>query len=165
MTLTKTTLAALAVAAASMSGCVSMSRSSAVSAVSADWTRDGRVVEVRLTGNAQQERVATDFQTIFERRVQSKLDGCAPGQRPLRLEATVDQYYRSNPVITTLVAGRNRIRGTATLIDTATGQTVGRYNIGKTIVGGRIGIIAMGPAQTQLSDAFGDEVCKQAFGR
>ena len=73
------------------------------------------------------------------------------------------EYFRTNPVFTALLVGRNRIRGTAVLTDVQTGRVVGRYRIGKTIIGGRFGILAMGPAQTQLSAAFGDEVCRQAF--
>ncbi|MGZ8406391.1 MAG: hypothetical protein ACXWVJ_00005, partial [Caulobacteraceae bacterium] len=97
-----------ALAAAALSGCVSMSRSSAVSAVSSDWARDGRVESVNLASNARADRVSPQFEAIFEGRVKARLDRCATGPRPLRLEATVDQYYRSNPVITTLLAGRNR---------------------------------------------------------
>src|SRR5678815_910919 len=93
-------------------------------------------------------KVGADFQSIFAAQVKSKLDACAQGPRPLRLEARVTEYFRTHPVFTTLLVGRNRIRGVAVLTDIGTGREVGRYKIGKTIIGGRFGIIAMGPAQS-----------------
>lgn len=156
--------AATLTAAGGLAGCVSLSRSSTVQTASANWVSEGRVEEVRLTNTVAAD-VGEDFKAIFEREVKQQLDRCATGSRPLRLDATVGSYSRTNPVITTLLAGRNRIRGTAILTDPANGQIVGRYDIGKTIVGGRIAILKMGPARKQLSEAFGDEVCRQAFGK
>jgi len=37
------------------------------------------------------------------------------------------------------------------------------YQIGHTVVGGRVAILKMGEAEEQLSDAFGQELCQQAF--
>lgn len=158
------TLAALAAALPLTSACVSLSRSEAVSPVAADIARDGRVETVTLTNTVDAD-VGPDFKSIFESEVKAKLDACATGGRALTLEATVSSYSRTNPVITTVLVGRNRIRGEAVLKDAATGAEVGRYRIGKTIVGGRVAIVEMGPARKQLSEAFGDEVCKQAFAK
>ncbi len=158
------TLLPLAVLAASVavSGCVGMSRSSAVSPLSADWSRDGRITEVRLQPGPAL-KVTPQFKGIFESRVQAKVSACAKGSRPLRLEADIDRLDKANKVMTTVIGGANVLRGKARIIDVATGRTVGDYAVGKTIVGGRLGIIAMGQAEEQLSDAFGDELCKQAF--
>ena len=158
------TLVALAAVAPLMTACISMSRSEAVAPMAADIARDGRVDTVTLTNTVDAD-VGTDFKSIFESEVKAKLDACAQGSRPLTLEATVSSYSRTNPVITTVLVGRNRIRGEAVLKDAATGAEVGRYKIGKTIVGGRVAIVEMGPARKQLSEAFGDEVCKQAFAK
>ncbi len=136
-----------------LGGCVSMSRSSTVSSLSADWTRDGRVDQIVVKRGAAL-KVTPQFDGIFQSRVKAKLDTCAKGARPLRLEAKIDRLDKANPVVTTVVAGANILRGEAKLIDVATG---------KTIVGGRFAIIVMGQAEEQLSDAFGDEMCKQAF--
>ena len=95
--------------------------------------------------------------------MQSKLDACAKGQRPLRLEAQLDRLDKANPVVTAVVAGSNVLRGSARLVDANTGQVVADYKVGKTIVGGRFAVVVMGQAEEQLSDAFGDELCKQAF--
>ena len=108
-------------------------------------------------------KVGADFPTIFTAQVKRKLDACARGARPLKLDASVTEYFRTHPLFTAAVAGRNHIRGTAVLTDLQTGRVVARYRIGKTILGSRLGVIAMGPAQTQLSAAFGDEVCRRAF--
>lgn len=145
-----------------LGGCVSMSRSSTVSSLSADWTREGRVDEI-VVARGPGLKLTPQFDGIFQNHVKAKLDSCAKGSRPLRLEAKIDRLDKANPVITTVVAGANILRGEAKLVDIATGRTVADYKVGKTIVGGRFAIIVMGQAEEQLSDAFGDEMCKQAF--
>ena len=145
-----------------LGGCVSMSRSSPVTSLSADWAREGRVDQVVVT-RGPDLKLTPEFDEIFKSHVKAKLDACAKGSRPLRLEAKIDRLDKANPVMTTVVAGANVLRGEARLVDVATGQVVADYKVGKTIVGGRFAIIVMGQAEEQLSDAFGDEMCKQAF--
>lgn len=154
-------LTALTLAAVALSGCVGMSRSATVSPLAADWTQDARIESVTVTHGAL--KVTPQFDDIFRQRVKAKLDACAKGQRPLRLEAKVDRLDKANPVVTTIIGGANVLRGEARLVDAATGRQVAEYDVGKTIVGGRIGILEMGQAEEQLSDAYGDELCKQAF--
>ena len=137
------------------------SRSEAVSPLSADWATNGRIEEIALSKGDL--KVTPEFDGIFKSRVKAKLDACARGARPLRLEAKIDRLDKANPVLTTVVAGANVLRGEARLVDIATGQTVADYKVGKTVVGGRFAIVVMGQAEEQLSDAFGDELCKQAF--
>lgn len=144
-----------------LAGCVSMSRSEAIAPLASDWARDARIETVNVSHSGL--KVTPEFDDIFQQRVKSKLDGCAKGSRPLRLEATLDRLDKANPVTTTLVAGANVLRGSARLVDAATGEVVADYKVGKTIVGGRFAIVVMGQAEEQLSDAFGDELCKQAF--
>lgn len=151
-------------ASVALAGCVSMSRSSTVSALSADWSREGRITEVRLDRPAEL-KVTPAFDGIFKSRVQAKTDACAKGSRPLRLEARLDRFDKANKLMTTVVGGANVLRGQARIVDVATGKTVGDYAVGKTIVGGRVAIVKMGQAEEQLSDAFGDELCQQAFSQ
>ncbi len=125
--------------------------------------KGARVTEVTLARSTEL-KVTPEFDSIFKQRVQAKLNDCATGQRPLRLEAAIDRLDKANPALTTLVAGANVLRGTAKLVDPATGQTVGDYRIGQTVVGGRFAIIKMGQAEEQMSDGFGDELCVKAFG-
>ncbi|PLR18734.1 hypothetical protein SGCZBJ_24090 [Caulobacter zeae] len=144
-----------------MSGCVSLSRSAAVDDLPADWRSQARISEVRLTRGDL--KVTDGFDALFKQRVQAKLDGCAKGQRPLRLEVKLDRFDKANPAMTALVGGANVLRSQARLVDVRTGRTVGDYAIGKTIVGSRLAVIKMGEAEEQLSDAFGEELCAQAF--
>jgi len=152
----------LALAGVALCGCVSMSRSAAVAPISANWASTGRIETIVLAKSAEL-KVTPEFDGIFRSRVQTKLDACAKGARPLRLEVTLDRLDKANPVLTTVVAGANVLRGQARLVDPASGALVADYKIGKTIVGGRFAIVVMGQAEEQLSDAFGDELCKQAF--
>lgn len=154
-------LAAVA-AAALVSGCVSMSRSSSITAMDAAAAAGARVSEVRLTTD-DGVTVRPEFEAIFRQRVQSKLDGCATGARPLRLEASISRLDRANPAQVMLIGGANVLRGHARLVDPASGQVVAEYDIGKTIVGSRFGIFQMAESEEQLSDAFGSELCAQAW--
>jgi len=154
-------MAALLGLAAMASGCVSLSRSAAVEDLPKDWKAQSRVAEVRLTRG--ELKVTDGFDTLFKQRVQAKLDGCAKGQRPLRLEVKLDRFDKANPAMTALVGGANVLRSQARLVDVRTGKVVGNYAIGKTIVGSRLAVIKMGEAEEQLSDAFGEELCAQAF--
>ena len=86
--------------------------------------------------------------------MKAKLDACARGTRPLVLEASIERFDKADPVITTVIAGANVLRGSARLVDAATGQVAADYKVGKTIVGGRFAIVVMGQAE---------ELCKQAF--
>jgi hypothetical protein len=153
--------AVLLAAALALPGCVSMSRSSAMVDMPADWRTGGRVTEIRL--DHEGVRVSPEFGGVFQARVQKKLDACANGQRPLRLDVKIEKVRKSNPGMVLLIGGSNKVRSKARLVDPATGAAVGEYAIGKTIMGSRIAIFQMAQAEEQLSDAFGDEICKQAF--
>lgn len=155
-------LAAALCAAASSAGCVGLSRSSAIKPIDAAVAAGSRVAEIRLT---VEDEVTTrpEFQGIFRERVQAKLNECATGARPLRLEAEITRLDRANPVQVAIIGGANVLRGGARLVDPATGQTVGEYQIGHTVMGGRVGVFQMAESEEQLSDAFGQELCEQAF--
>lgn len=155
-------ISAALLAAAGLSGCVGMSRSEAVAPIALDVARDARVDQIVLT-RAPSLRVSREFDAIFQRHVAAELAKCAKGPRPLRLEARVDRLSKTPTLITAVVAGANVLRGSARLVDQATGQTVGEYKIGKTVVGGRFGAIMMAQAEEQMSDGFGQELCAKAF--
>ena len=159
--MTRSVILALAVGAIGLSGCMSMSRSSPVTALSTDWAANARIEEITLAKG--DIKVSPQFEETFKARVKAKLDQCATGTRPLRLEATVSRLDKANVVMTAVIGGANVLRGEARLIDVATGQTVGTYNVGETVVGGRVAVFVMAEAEEQMSDGFGDELCKQAF--
>ena len=148
--------------ALALTGCVSMSRSSAVEALPVDVAAHARITEIKLI-TGPDVKVTPQFDAVFQKHVQAKLDGCFKGERPVRLEAEVVRLSKANAVLTAVVAGSNVLRGSAKLIDIQTGQTVADYNVGQTVVGGRFAVVVMAEAEEQLSDGFGDELCKQAF--
>jgi len=162
----KTILTAVpALALLLLGGCVGLSRSETVSAISAADAAGGRIETVTVKRGTALKKLTPQFDDIFRSRVKAKTDACATGSRPLRLEATLDRVDKANVAMTAVIGGANVLRGEARLVDVATGKTVGSYKIGKTIVGGRFGAIAMAEAEEQLSDAFGDELCTQAFAK
>ena len=155
-------LLVLPVLALALTGCMTMSRSSTVSALSADMAAMGKVTEVTLRRDAE-IKVTPGFDALFRSHVQARLDRCAKGDRPLRLEASIASLDKANPAMTLIVAGKNAGRGHAKLVDIRTGKVVGEYEIGQTVVGSKLAIIQMSEAEEQVSNGFGDEVCKQAF--
>ena len=152
----------LAAAAAVLAGCISKSDSAPISSLPSDWRTTSRVEAITLNRDAGIE-VSGEFDGIFQQRVRAKVDACATGQRPLRLEAEIKKLTKANPFVTAILFGQNKVRGTARLVDVETGRVVGEYTIGQTITGSRVGVIAMAEAEEQLSDAFGTEICRQAF--
>ena len=149
-------------AALLLSGCMSLSRSSTVTALPAGDAAQLKVSEIKLTV-ADGVKVSPKFEDIFRQHVQAKLDACAKGGRPVRLEAKVDRLDKSNAVMTAIVAGANVLRGSARLVDVSSGAVVADYQVGETVVGRSVAVVVMAKAEEQLSDGFGDELCKQAF--
>jgi hypothetical protein len=145
-----------------LSGCVSLSRSSTVTALPAGDAARLKVSEITLTV-ADGVKVSPKFEAIFRQRVQAKLDACAKCDRPVRLEARVDRLDKSNAVMTAIVAGANVLRGSARLVDVNSGAVVADYRVGQTVVGRSVAVVVMAKAEEELSDGFGDELCKQAF--
>ena len=155
-------LTAALLAGLSLSACVGMSRSQPVTAMSPEIAAGSRINEITLqTGDDVQ--LTADVPAIFADRVQAQLAACATGDRPLRLEARIDRLDKANPVQTAVIGGANVLRGSARLVDPATGQLVGEYEIGQTVIGGRVAVLEMAEAEEQMSDAFGEELCDQAF--
>jgi hypothetical protein len=149
-------------AALLLSGCMSLSRSSTVTALPTGDASRLRVSEIKLTV-ADRVKVSPKFEETFREHVQAKLDACAKGDRPVRLEAKVDRLDKSNAVMTAIVAGANVLRGSARLVDVGSGAVVADYQVGQTVVGRSVAVVVMAKAEEQLSDGFGDELCKQAF--
>ncbi|HEV7384008.1 MAG TPA: lipoprotein [Phenylobacterium sp.] len=149
-------------AALLLSGCMSLSRSSTVTALPTADASQLKVSEIKLTV-ADGVKVSPKFEDIFRQHVQAKLDACAKGERPVRLEAKVDRLDKSNAVMTAIVAGANVLRGSARLVDVGSGAVVADYQVGQTVVGRSVAVVVMAKAEEQLSDGFGDELCKQAF--
>ena len=143
-----------------LSACVGLSRSTAVTPVSE--AASYRIQSVRLVVDPEIETTA-DFDEIFRERVQAALDRCAVGSRPLRLDAAISRLDRANPVQVAIIGGANVLRGSARLVEPSTGRVVGEYEIGHTVIGARVAVFEMAESEEQLSTAFGEELCDQAF--
>jgi hypothetical protein len=133
-----------------------------VAPIAPEVARDAHVAEITLSRGAD-IKVSSEFEQIFRQHVRAKLDRCATGRRPLRLDARIDRFDKADPVMTAIIGGANVLRGWAVLVDAETGAPAGEYRIGQTVIGGRLAIVLMAEAEEQLSDAFGDELCRQAF--
>lgn len=149
----------VALAALTLAGCLNLSHSSTVQPLAAA----GHVEEITVSHEGVKTPLSPDFDEKLKARLKVRLDKCATGPQALRLEARVYQVNKANVLFTALVLGENKVLGDARLIDPASGQTVGDYKIGRTIIGRGLAVLQMAEAEKQLSDAFAAEVCKQAF--
>lgn len=162
--MTKTLAAAAALLAAlSLGGCISKSKSTVIAPLAATTAADARVDEVVFDGGDLQG-VSPEFAQTFKTNVKARLDACAKGSKPLRLEASISQAKKANKaLVIVLGAGRSSVAGHAKLIDIASGATVGEYDIGRKVYGARPAMFVMLQGEKQLSNAFGDELCARAF--
>lgn len=156
-------LALIGLATLVLSACAT-SRSGLVAAKT-EVLRVGKVAEVDLVDRPADLKVTPEFDNLFEQHVKTRLDRCAKGDRPLKVEAKITRLTKANPIATTLVVGANTVIGEARIVDVATGEVVGEFAINHRLIGSRLGYLFMAQAEEQMSNAFGNEVCKQAFPR
>ncbi len=151
-----------ALTACILSGCVTSSGGDTIKPLSAERARTASIGDVVLS--SAPTTVSPEFAGIFDRLVTEQMAKCATGSQPLRLEVRLSEMKGANPAMAYLVGDSNVIRGTAALIDPATGETVGDYEISRSSGGGGLfAAINMAQAEEQMSRAFGDELCKRAF--
>lgn len=145
-----------------LGGCVTSGGSGAVKPLSADLRSDARITSVVLQNRPG--NVSRDFSAAFQSAVQSKLNKCANGDNGLTLTVTLNGYESANPAIALFAPSQSQISGVAQMKD-ASGAVVGEYNIRRTLmIGGIAGAIVASGAEEHMSNAFGEELCKQAFG-
>jgi hypothetical protein len=126
--------------------------------------KNGFIETVDIT--AIPANVSPDFQPTLLADLQKTTKSCATGAEPLRLEVNVAQFKGQNAALTILIGDTNLIKGSARLIDPASKEVVGDYEITRSIGGGGlIGALAMAGPEASMADAFAKEVCRQAFGR
>lgn len=144
-----------------LAGCVTSNGTGAVHPISRDAAARGRVTLVQLHNTPT--NVSSGFTAQFQNTVQSKLNECADGDYPLVLTVTLNGYHSANAAIALFAPSQSEISGVARLTD-ASGAVVGEYNIRRTIlIGGVIGAVVAASAEQNMSSAFGEELCKQAF--
>lgn len=139
-----------------LSGCASISQSETQLPLS----QSGRVTGVELSADTS---LPQGFEAKFEAIVLEQLAKCATGQSALTVRVLLTQVQKRGTVNTLIIAGSNRIHGKVDIV-AQDGTVVGRYSIGKRIwSSGMGGLVALSDYQTQLSRAFGQELCQQAF--
>lgn len=145
-----------------LAGCTSSGGSGAVSALTPELRAGSRVTSVTL--QAAPENASDGFQQTFQTVVQNKLNECATGTTPLTLTVTLDKYASANMALTLLMPAQSEISGVARLTDPS-GRLVGEYRVRRTLTaGGVVGMALAAGAEGNMSGAFGEELCKQAFG-
>jgi hypothetical protein len=94
--------------------------------------------------------------------IRAKVANCARGNAPTRFEVRVTELTGQNAAKTLLLGDAARARGTVKLIDTATGATIGDYDLNHSKGGGGvIGMIALADAERDMGNAFGDQICNR----
>ena len=144
-----------------LAGCQSGAGSTTVSGLSPALRADSRVASITLQNKPQD--TSGEFEAVFAERVQSRLADCTRGTQPLRLEVTLDGWSAANPALALFAPAQSQISGIARLLDDS-GAVVGVYRIRRSFTMGGIGGMVMATgAETHMSNAFGEELCKQAF--
>lgn len=142
-------------------GCQSSTGSATLTALPQVVRADARVVTIALQNTPQ--GTSSAFEAVFAERVQSRLSDCAAGTRSLKLEVTLDGWSAANPALALFAPAQSQISGVARLLDDS-GAVVGVYRIRRSFTMGGVGGMVMATgAETHMSNAFGEELCKQAF--
>lgn len=145
-----------------LGACVSSGNSGVVRGLSDGLRADARIGSVVLQNRPNTASGA--FESTFESSVQGKLNNCATGSQALTLTVTLDGLYIANPAIALFAPSKSEISGVARLTD-ASGALVGEYRIQRSLmIGGWAGAAMAIGAEGHMSNAFGEELCKQAFG-
>lgn len=109
--------------------------------------------------------VSAEFPAIFQREVRERLDKCARGSRPLRMEVRITELEGSNVAKAYLVGDSNVIRAQVVLIEPGTGEKVGDYEVSRSVGGGGLfAALAMAEAEEQMTGALATDICERAFG-
>ena len=152
------------VAALGLAGCVNSSSGDIIMPLARDRAATASIGEIVLTGAPT--TVSEGFPVIFQREARERLDKCARGDRPLRMEVRITELEGSNVAKAYLVGDSNVIRAQVLLIEPATGATVGDYEVSRSIGGGGLfAALAMAEAEEQMSAELATDICERAFGQ
>lgn len=150
------------VSCAALSACVSSGDADAIKPIASSVSAVSHVETIVVT--SAPDNVSPAFKTTFVANAGERLRTCATGPKPLRLEVTITNFKKQNAALTYLAGDSNRIKGSAKLVDPASGEVVGDYEITRsTGGGGLIAAAAMSNSEADMSKAFADELCKRAF--
>jgi hypothetical protein len=152
---------AAAFAALSTAACVS---TTGVERVDLDpsLAAQSRIGAISMTSGWLQSE--EDFSDTFVEAVREHTNRCATGPKKLNLRLHVDEVRRADRLDTVLHGGEHRLAAIAELVDPATRAVVGRYPIAVAVDAGTPLAALLADRQVLVSDAFGAELCRQAFG-
>jgi hypothetical protein len=121
---------------------------------------DGARVDV-ITLSSGWLRSEPDFADTFTEELREELTLCAAGPRRLNLRVHLDELQRGDRA----PGATHYLSGVVEFVDPASGAAVGRYLI-EAEAGTQNPLAAMvADRQMVVSEAFGRELCRQAFGR
>lgn len=147
-----------------LAACVSSGGGDTVKPLASDISSNAFVSQIEL--RTPPANASPTFQHTFVRSVSDKLKTCAKGSRPLKLVVEISEFKKANAAATFLVGSSNNIRGSAKFEDPATSEVLADFDIHRSVGGGGlVAMAAMAQAEEQMSNAFGDELCKKAFVR
>lgn len=111
-------------------------------------------------------RSSSDFSDTFTDEVGEELRLCATGPRAVNLRVHVDDLDRADRLATAVRGrGAHYVSGQAEFVDPASGEVLGRYNIQVWAQAGGAVRALLGDREMIVSETFGRELCREAFGR
>ena len=117
----------------------------------------GEVLVTNASGATSDTLVSTMTSTLRE-----KIGECAVGSTPTRFEVTITEMKGQNAAKTLFLGDSSGARGKVKLVDIATGATIGDYDLVHSKgSGGVLGMIALADAEQDVSNAFGDQICRE----
>jgi hypothetical protein len=147
-----------------LAGCVTYSSSDTIIALSAERAATASIGDIVLIDAP--DTVSSDFPAIFQRQVRERMSECAQGTVPLRMEVKILALEGSNAATAYFVGDSNVIRAQVGLIDPATGQKVGDYDVSRSVGGGGLfAAVGLAQAEEQMSEALATDICERAFGQ
>jgi hypothetical protein len=120
-----------------------------------------------ITVSSDWLRSEDDFTDTFTDELRQELARCAVGTYPLDVRVHLDRLHRDGRLDVLLTGeGMHTLSGLVEFVDPARGgRVVGRYPVSVGVqAGGRVAGL-LGDRQMMVSEAFGRDLCTQAFGR
>lgn len=150
-------------AALGLAGCVSYTSSDTIMALPSARAVNASIGEVVLTGAPN--TVSPEFASLFQREVAGRMNQCAGGAQPLRMEVRVIELQTANAVLTIVAGDSNVIRAQVALVEPSTGQKVADYDVSRSVGGGGLAsAIGLAEGEKMMSRELATDICERAFG-
>lgn len=144
--------------------CASVTTGGPPVALSPDVVQTARVDVITMSSDWL--RAEDDFSDTFIEGVREELTECAAGPRPVNLRLHVNDLDRADRLATAVRGeGEHYVSGLAEFVDPRSGAVLGRYPIEVWAQAGGPVRALIGDRQMIVSETFGRELCRQAFGR